>query len=152
MVRFVAKCCQFRTVRVPPEQWTWICYLRIHRRCILRRWTKRLFKSVVRTLFKIFYDTLFTGWQNRQVTSVETAASVYCTYFSPTLRTQVYVTSLRLYYDTLYITSLRPFYSTCVSPTLRNQSTSLLRYGIYNHFTSLLRYGTHNQSTSTNVP
>jgi hypothetical protein len=58
-------------------------------------------------------------------------------YFSPTLRTQVYVISLRPSYATLYITSLSIFFRTWVSPTLHNQSTSLLRYGIYNNFTSL---------------
>ena len=53
-------------------------------------------------------------------------------HFSPKLRMQVYVTSLRPSYVTLYITSVGLFYRTCVSPTLHNQSTFLLRYDIYN--------------------
>ena len=84
----------------------------------------------------------------KQARYISSYRSVCRLHFSPTLRTQVYVTSLRPSYGTLYITSVGLFYRTFGSPTLHNQSTSLLRYDIYNHFTSPQRYGIYNHFTS----
>lgn len=84
----------------------------------------------------------------KQARHISSYRSVFLLYFSLTLRTQVYVTSLRPSYGRLYITSVGLLYRSCVTPKLHNQSISHLRYDICNHFTSPLRFGIYNHFTS----